>query len=266
MLEKLKNDLPYNEEEACLYAEDYMFVYNHAMEKDLKNTLIALPVVRSLHNGLYRGEIRTKDGSRVKRPYIAHCLAVAKMLINLKLTLTADEEDIAIAAALCHDLPAFVPEVRHTDVLFRTYGLSSRVVDLVDLIYTRDCVTEEDFDQLFERVSRDKLAMLVKLADRGNVVESLHDATIWRASEYIHETRSYYLPLCIHAREQYPELDRTLGILQEKLREIIEACAFFSERYMNTENELIMKILQLTEDNARMRIRIRKLQENAEDK
>lgn len=249
--------LTYNASESAVYEEAYTTVQRYAYRRELLNTALALPVVRSLHDGLYRGTVTLADGETVQRPYLCHCLSVCMMLINLHLQLTAEEEDILLAAALCHDLPAYVPEIRHSNVLTERYGIAPEVTEVVERIYTRECRTDEDFERVFAATTESKLASLVKIADRGNVVEQLHDVSVWRAHEYIHETRSYYLPLCIHTRENYPELDRPVRVLQEKLRDLIEAAEMFVTRYTDLETDLSTQILALEEENARMRMRIR---------
>lgn len=253
--------LPYNESEEWMYHKVYQFIWDYATQKGYKNTLIALPVVRSLHSGTYRGTKLAKDGSRHRRPYFCHSLSVCRMLINLQLPLSPDEEDIVLAAALCHDLKVYVPFPEKGMEMTTRYHMDPRIPEIMMLIYEGDCDSEEDLQAVFRRIRENKLALLVRLSDRGNIVEELYTVSIWKAHEQIHETRTYYIPMCIYAREHYPELDTPIGILHEKMRELIIAADIFFTRYVNREKELTDQILLLEEENARMRIQIRKKQE-----
>ena len=180
------------------------------------------------------------------------------MLINLKLPLTEEELDIALAAALCHDLKVYIRFPENAAEMTKIYGLDPRVPEIMNLIYEGDCVDEEDRLAIFDRLRQNRLAMLVRMADRSNLVEQLHDVSLWSAHQYIYETRAYYLPLCIYAREYYPELDTAVGVMQEKMRELIVASEIFVTRFEARQRELSEKILEVREENSRLRIEIRK--------
>lgn len=183
------------------------------------------------------------------------------MLMNLHIPLKRDEKDILLAAALCHDLKVYIPFPRDGWEMAEQYHLDSRIPEIMNLIYEGNCHSSEDYRQLFERVQENKLAMLVRLSDRGNIVEELHSVSTWKAHEYIHETRTHYLSMCIYAKEHYPELETVIGILQGKIRELMEATEIFVNRYENRERELTNQILVLKEENSRMRILLRRKRE-----
>ena len=168
---------------------------------------------------------------------------------------------MVLSAALCHDIPAYVTFSKGFSELTQVYHLSVPVTSLVSFIYTRNLQTEADKAAFFKRMEGSKLGMIVKLADRGNVVEGLYNVSVWKAQEYIHETKTYYMPLCVYGREKYPELEQPFGILLEKIRSLIDATEILVVRYVKTEMELTDKILRLKEDNARMRSFIRKRNE-----
>lgn len=256
-----EENLGYNPEEGWLYADDYNHIMNFAREVQLYNTALALPIVRSLHDGTYRGYKMAKDGTRHPRPYFCHCLSVCRMLMNLHIPLKRDEKDILLAAALCHDLKVYISFPRDGWEMAEQYHLDPRIPEIMNLIYDGHCHSSEDYRQLFERVQENKLAMLVRLSDRGNIVEELHSVPTWKAHEYIHETRTHYLSMCIYAKEHYPELETTIGILQGKIKELMEATEIFVNRYENRERELTNQILALKEENSRMRILLRKKRE-----
>ncbi len=61
--------LLYNENEFWLIQKTYEYIEAYAIEKRLFNTSIALPLVRSLHNGSYRKYGVVKNGEHYKLPY-----------------------------------------------------------------------------------------------------------------------------------------------------------------------------------------------------
>lgn len=252
-----EDHLQYNEDESWMYDDLYEFVRKYAYNKRLLNTSVALPVVRSLLDGIYRGYKITKDGKKIKRPYMHHCLSVTRMLINLHLPLTLEEKDILLAGALCHDLKSHVNFPNKGQEIADVYHLDQRVVDIMMLIYVGDCESDADLNRVFNKVRQNRLAMMIRLADRGNIVEELYNFTIFRMQEYIHETRAFYLPMCVYAREFYPELDGAVGILQSKMYDLIISTDIFITRYDTRQKELSEKILLLEEENARMRTVLR---------
>lgn len=258
-LEQIGEDnLKYNKDEAWMYSYLYSFIQDYAFSHRLFNTALALPVVRALLSGTYRGFKTRRDGSKIKRPYMHHCLSVTRMLINLNLPVDPEEEDILLASALCHDLKTHVTFADKGREMNTKYHLDQRIVDIMMLIYTGDCVTEDDLTCVFAGVRKNRLAMMIRLADRGHIVEELYNFSLWRMQEYIHETRAHYLPMCIYAREFYPEMDGAVGILQSKMHDLIASTDIFITRYHNRQKELSEKILLLEEENARMRTVLRK--------
>ena len=79
---------------ADLYDADelYSFIEGVATEHNMKQTLIALPLMKELHKGQFRSG---KD----KKPYIVHPMMVAKHACVLNLL-----DDELIAAILLHDV------------------------------------------------------------------------------------------------------------------------------------------------------------------
>lgn len=258
-----RENLTYNEDETWMYQRVYSFIEQYSREHHLRNTAIALPVVRHLYNGIYRGTRTAQNGEKHRRPYLCHSLSVCRMLINLQPQLVGDEQDIVLAAALCHDLRDRIPFRDKGREMETVYHLDHRIPEILMLIYEGDCESEEDYQKVFEGVMKNKLATLVRLADRGDIVEELYNVSPWKAHELIYETRNFYMPMCFYAREHYPELDTCVGILQEKMYELVLATDIFVTRYENREKELSSKILLLQEENSRLRTIIRRKKEEA---
>ena len=114
-----ENILSYDENEFWMIERLYQYVEFYAYENRLLNTCVALPLVRGLFDGTHRKATVLKDGERYRLPYMIHCLAVARMLVDLGMPFSKDEEDIVLAAALCHDVIE--------DVKFETFGCGSAI-------------------------------------------------------------------------------------------------------------------------------------------
>ncbi len=252
-----EDHLQYKEEDSWMYEELYNIVEEYAYKKELLNTAVALPVVRKLLSGVYRGYVCTKEGEKKRRAYLYHCLSVTRMLINLHLPISHEEKDILLAGALCHDLKSNVQFADEGREMHTVYHLDQRIVDIMLLIYVGNCHSDADYAKVFAGVRQNKIAMIIRMADRANIVEELYNFSVYRMQEYIHETRTFYLPMCIYCREFYPELDHVVGILQSKMNDLIISTDIFITRYENRQKELSEKIFLLEEENARMRTVLR---------
>lgn len=62
-----EENLGYNKEESWLYIDDYNHIMNFAREVKLFNTALALPIVRSLHDGTYRGYKMAKGRNQTSK-------------------------------------------------------------------------------------------------------------------------------------------------------------------------------------------------------
>ena len=77
----------YNLEEEYLYNKTYLFIKGYATAKNLKYTLLALPLARKIHNGQYRKGEAIVNGKSCRLPYLLHSLKVCSTLISLNLKL-----------------------------------------------------------------------------------------------------------------------------------------------------------------------------------
>lgn len=243
----------YDESEEWMFQKSFRKVENYAMQHQLFNTVIALYAVRGIYSGTYTNGTIEKDGVEHPIPYLIHCLSVCKILMDLPIPLKREEEDIMLAAALCHGLIANIFFVDQGREMITIYHLDSRIYDIMTMVSKRKFLSEEDHQAFFDQLQSDKLALLVRLADRSNYVEQLYNIPIWRAREYIHETRTYYFPMCFYAKENYPELIAVFSIFLEKMRSLLEVTEIMVTRFEQTEIEITNDILDLKEENARLR-------------
>lgn len=245
--------LSYNEDEFWLVRVPYEFLEYYAESNCLYNTMIALPLARGLHNGTYRKLPIVRNGEAHKVPYLIHCLSVAKMLSDMWFPFSDEEKDILIASALCHDMIEDIPFENGGKELYEVYGLDKRVYEVVKLVSKKKNPTEEEEEEYFSGIKSDKLALLVKLSDRGHNVSDLYNMKEWKIEEYIGETRKRYLPMCEYAREVYPELTDVIEIMQDQIVVQTKTVQMLMEKHKDAVAKLDDELTILREENAKLR-------------
>lgn len=247
----------YNVDEEYIYKDIYMFIKGVATAKEYNSTLKALPLARRIHNGQYRkGDAKFK-GEWVKLPYILHCLKVCSTLISLHLQLCDEEKDILYAAALLHDA---IEERR--DLFPRggiefhdEYDFPMRLVEVVKLLSKQPGLDEYEINRYFNELKRDKLALMIKLADRSHNVEDLYNMK--NITKYIEETRTYFLEngICAYGKDHYPELSDGITMIKSKILSLTEVQEM-GELSLKKKDE---EIARLKEENAQLRKQIEEL-------
>lgn len=243
----------YDKSEFWMIRWPYEYVEFYALNNKLMNTAIALPLARGLHDGTHRKSGIMKDGTFHRLPYVIHCLLVCRMLVDLKVPLSHDEEDILLASALCHDM---IEDLNFEDggrELYTKYHLDPRVYETVKLVSKRRDFTTEEEKAHFRAIAENKLALLVKLSDRSHNVEDLYNRSAWKVHEYIDETRNYFLPMFDYAFEHYFELTPIIAILKDKIVSLTEASEILVDRCESREQELLKQLDALREENQRLR-------------
>lgn len=260
--EEIRNDLQrigIPEVTAPAENADYRCIQDYAEEKQLRNTALALVLVQYL---------MTRDGDKITvrsndaathMAYFRHALSVCRMLIDLHVPVPPEDEDIMLSAALCHVLPENFrfPDIR--DALTRQYCLNPAVAEILLLIYRDDDGSDAQRKAYYARVRSNRLAIMIRLADRGNLVEQLYGLSNLSARSYIYETRNYFFPMCIYAKDHYPELIPPVDVMMEKMRCLVEAAEILLGRFESREAELTQQILTMQEENATLKRMIRTL-------
>lgn len=236
----------------------YELIANYAAENQLINTEIALPLIREAMQNAAAHPHSLFRSDYVHMGYFQHSLSVCHILMELKPELTTQEEDVLLAAAICHVLPE---NIRFLDIEEALGALAPQVREIVRLIYREGDGVEGQEQAFYDAIQKNKLATLIKLADRGNLVEQLHSMTGSRSRRYMYETRTFFLPMCLYAKEHYPELIPPVSILMEKMRCLLEVSEILLGRYEAMEAQLTGEILALREDNSALRRAIRTLEE-----
>lgn len=250
--------LIYDKEEFLLYQQEYDYIRKYAYEKQLFYTACCLVIARGRYNGRYRGALE-QDNGEIALPFYIHCLRVCKMLINLHVGFSKEEEDVLLAAALCHDFTKNIPTKEEEEVFRTVYRLPGDIIEIMMLLKSRHRYNEKEQKLFFNELLKNKFALLVRLSDQSDIVEHLIDLSVWKVHEYIYQTRVYYLPLCIDAKIRYHQLYECLGILAEKMKTLCEITDILVNRYARRETELSNEVLSLREENARIRYLINNL-------
>ena len=244
--------LAFNKDEYWMIFSVYEFLEYYSFENRLWNTCIALPLARGLHDGTYRKSTILKNGSTYRLPYVIHCLLVCRMLADLNIPISKEEEDILLAAALCHDMIEDIPFPNHGKEMMEEYHLDPRVYEVVKLVSKRKDFTEAEEIAHFKAIQENRLALLVKLSDRSHNVEDLYNMSVEKVHEYVEETNKFILPMCEYGFAHYLELRTTLGILQDKILCLTQAAEIMVDRYEARELELRKQLKALRVENAKL--------------
>lgn len=245
--------LKYDESEFWMIRSAYEYVDYYATANRMWNTKIALPLARGLHDGAHRKSMIVKDGEMYRLPYLIHPLQVCRMIIDLQIAITKEEEDILIASALCHDMIEDIPFENGGTEMYTDFYLDKAVYDTVKTVSKRCDFNEEEEKEFFNNIENNKLALLVKLSDRGNNVEDLYNMSLWKVHEYADETRKYFIPMCENAKRKYPEIKRNIQMFKNKMVTLIKSAEVLSDRFSETEEDLQRKVQILRDENSHLR-------------
>lgn len=194
-----------------MFSEEHMytFVQNAAISKNLTQTSVCLPLVKQLHEGQVR-----KGKDRV--PYIYHPL----MLCCHALALGLDEDDI-IATALLHDV------VEDCDISVEDLPVNKEVqkaVSLLSFSKTPEETKDQAKNRYYQNISKNRLAVIVKVLDRCNNISSMAVAfSKEKMAEYIDETENFVMPVLDCMKHNYPECYNAAFLLKYQMLGILES-------------------------------------------
>ena len=248
----------YNTDESFLYDKTYLFIKGYATALNLNYTLRALPLARKFHNGQYRKGDVIVNGISYKLPYVLHVLKVCSTIISLHLPLEERDLDILLASALLHDSLEDCKDhfpTGDTD-LMTIYGFPKEIYQIVTLVSKRSGATEEELDEYFNKIKKNRLALVIKLADRSHNVEDLYVMKLEKLHKYVLETKNYLYPLASYGKANYPEFSNGLTILKNKIRSLTECTETICNMY---EAELKAK----DDEIAKLKAEIKKLKKDA---
>lgn len=241
----------YNVDEEYLYIKPYLFIKGMAVEGNYVNTLKALPLARKFHDGQYRKGLAKVNGKMVSLPYVLHVLKVCSTLVNLKqqLPMTHDELDILYTCALLHD------SIEDADQYFpkggielvTDYGFPEEVFEIVSMLSKYSGADEFELSNYFNKIKKNKIALLIKMSDRSHNVEDLYNMKIEKLHKYVTETRQYIYPLSSYAKQNYPELSNGVTLLKSKIVSLTESTETIVDLYEEKLKEKDEEIKALKE-------------------
>ncbi len=198
-----------------LYDADelYSFIEGVATEHNMKQTLIALPLMKELHKGQFRSG---KD----KKPYIVHPMMVAKHACALNLL-----DDELIAAILLHDV------IEDCQVSIEELPVNDNVKEMVmrvSFLKQPRVANEEAKAHYFEKIAEHKKAALLKVLDRCNNVSTMGETfEKKRLCNYIEETEHYIFPLIDMLLRECPEYRDVAFLVQYQIVSMLETIKRF---------------------------------------
>ena len=206
----------------------------------------AYEMAKSLHAGQTR-----KDGS----PYIIHVVSVARILEQLNF------DSDTICAALLHDV---IEDCGATTQMIReNFGdVVAEIVDAVSAIETKDYVFDDDlfddennikasvenktFEKLLSMGVKNRLAFIIKLADRLHNLSTIDPFPYAKQLEKVKETERWILPLAklIKSSYFYNNLKNQIFIIKNRanLQNFFEAMNLYyklNERPHNEAKEIL---------------------------
>lgn len=200
---------------ADLYDADelYSFIEGVATEHDMKQTLLALPLMKELHKGQFRSG---KD----RKPYIVHPMMVAKHACVLNLL-----DDELIAAILLHDV------IEDCQVTIEELNVNDNVKEMVmrvSFLKQPGVTNEEAKAHYFEKIAEHKKAALLKVLDRCNNVSTMGETfEKKRLCNYIEETEHYIFPLIDMLLRECPEYRDVAFLVRYQIVSMLETIKRF---------------------------------------
>lgn len=240
----------YNLEEEYLYSKTYLFIKGFATGRNFKNTLKALPLARTMHDGQYRKGLVEVEGKMVQLPYVLHVLKVCSTLMSLNIPMDDEELDILYTCAILHDSLEDAEEYfPKGGIEYETdYGFPPIVGETIKLLSKHSGADEFELNDYFNKIKKNKFALLIKLADRSHNVEDLYTMTLTKLHKYVKETRDYIYPLCSFGKTHYPELSNAITILKAKILSLTELTETLVNMYEEKIKEKDKEIEQLEYD------------------
>ncbi len=187
----------------------YISAYCNA--KHFYETKKALEYAKEKHDGQYRKQGHSDE----LIPYIYHPLLLTCHALALGL-----ENETLLSSCLLHDV------CEDCGVLIDDLPFNDEIKEAVRLVtkpeYYRG--TDEDKKTYYDQISKNPVAMMVKILDRCNNVSSM--ATSFkdkRMAEYILETQTYIHPLMEKLRSEYPEYYNAVFLIKYHMNSVMEA-------------------------------------------
>lgn len=191
------------------YDDLYNYVENYVLSHRLEQAHKALLYGQVSHKGQFR-----KD-KHCKVPYYVHPLLICCHAIALGF----DEDDI-LATALLHDV------CEDCGVIVDELPVSDEIKEAVELLTKNNNVVAGSIEaqEYYDKISTNKVAVIVKLLDRCNNVSSMANAfSKEKMVNYMERTKKYVYPLFEIAKELYPNKKEQIFLIKYQMVSIIDS-------------------------------------------
>ncbi len=209
----------------------YRFIEWFAIKRQLRNTLISLPLAMKYHHG------QKRDGGD---PYVIHPYRVCITLILLRPEFAFRRAypkkterwiwrrcDVLFSTALLHDVLEDVSLPRKGKELVKNYHLEREVLKNIRIL-TKPPKTKRMFlsslqtKMYYRKIYHALIPSLAKPADRKDNCRTFGVFDTVRKRKYIIETYEYIYPLCKEAKRKYPEFaqifDKLMSLIEESIK------------------------------------------------
>ena len=187
----------------------YTYVKTYAHVKKMYQTCSVLAYAKEQHKGQVR-----KGADHV--PYIYHPLQMACHALALEL-----EDDNLISATLLHDV------CEDTGVMVNDLPANDATKEAVGLLTKKTCgneMTEEELELYYSEISKNPIALMVKVLDRCSNVSSM--ATAFdrdKLTSYINETEKWFYPMIRKGQNDFPQYANALFLLKYHISSVVSA-------------------------------------------
>lgn len=214
------------------YHRLYSFIEKFAKKKELRNTLIALPLAVKYHEGQKRD-----DGE----PYVMHPMRVCITLILLRPELAFREAyprkseqwvwhqcDILFATSLLHDVVEEADLPKNGKALVTVYHLDKEVLKNVRILSKLPKKKKHFWSRVYRpkryyrKISRSIIASLTKPVDRKDNCMTFAVFSEERKKKYMVENYQYIYPLCRIAKKRYPKFRRIINTVEGLIKQNVK--------------------------------------------
>jgi (p)ppGpp synthase/HD superfamily hydrolase len=194
----------------------------YKMDQSLK----ALDLAMKFHTGSRKGGA----------PEVTHQFEIVNLLIQLLQGHCKSKQiDEIIASGFLHDVVEDYPDRFSFDDLSKNFSKDVyRTVKAVTKPADFDKYSETDHEKYYKQILKIPEAVLVKLGDRIQNVQTIGGLKLDRQKEYVVEVEEHFLPMLKKARRLYPNFSSILVALREILRRQIK----FVKRIHELEDEI----------------------------
>lgn len=208
--------------------------YAYATSRHYSSTCAALEEIKASHMG-------TGAMTPQLQEYMIHGLSMAWLLMELPFSVTKEDMDLMLSASILHILV----ELYGTDCM-ECAAAGEKVQSFVRKI--------AEADQNPAIAVEDRLLLVVKLVERSDHIEHQCNMSPDEARRFMKDAKRIWFPACLEGKVRYPEFDAALTGILDKMRGLIQVMDILFKRYDEEEDELYEEILNLTEENARIRV------------